>query len=197
MQLSYRVWVYMAAIYLRTCILRYVKQSASDIDDVISMNGSHPFICNNSKMSLVDMATQSTQSSSTNSASNELTSDDLAVLCNALNDVAPKSFELGLQLGLRKANIEIIMKNNKDDCQAQLREIISERLKQDLPLTWHDIVRALRSPSINHPHLARHIDSWYISPALDLQQHPQQHLSLGGERPYTMVIDGSEYSQQG
>ena len=32
------VWVYMAAIYLRTCVLRYVKQSASD--DVTSVSGS-------------------------------------------------------------------------------------------------------------------------------------------------------------
>ena len=133
------------------------------------------------------MATQS-------SSPKELTSNDLPVLCNALNDVAPKCFELGLQLGLRKTNIEIIMKNNKDDCQAQLREIISERLKQTSPLKWHAIVRALRSPSVNHPDVARHIQSWYISPALHFQQDtssdPQQHLSLGGERPYPMLIMG-------
>ena len=130
----------------------------------------------------------------TQSSSHELTTNDLPVLCNALNDVAPKCFELGLQLGLRMANIEIIMKNNKDDCKAQLREIISERLKQDSPLTWHDIFTALRSPSVNYPDLVRHIESWYKSPSLNLQQHPssepQQHLSLGGERPYPMVIMG-------
>ena len=129
------------------------------------------------------MATQS-------SSPKELTTNDLAVICNALNDVAPKCFELGLQLGVRKANIDIIMKNNKDDCQAQLREIISERLKQDSPLTWHDIVRALRSPSVNHPDLARHIESWYISPLKLTASDPQQHLSLGGERPYPMVMMG-------
>ena len=124
------------------------------------------------------------QSSFTNTPFKKLTINDLPLLCNALNPVAPKCCALGLQLGVKKANLDIIKKNNKDDCQAQLREIISERLKQDSPLTWRNIVIALRSPSVNHPDLAREIESWYISP-LELQQHPasdpQQYLPLGGE----------------
>ena len=146
----------------------------------------------------VDMASQFSHS---NSAQKELTIKDLPLLCNTLNSVAPKCCALGLQLGVKKANLNIIKKNNKDDCQAQLCEIISEKLKQDKPLTWQDIVTALRSPSVNHPDLARHIESWYMSPSLDLQQpssdpqhdpasDPQQHLSLGGERPYHMVMMG-------
>ena len=122
------------------------------------------------------MANQSIQTSSTNSPPKGLTRDDLPDLCEILNPVAPKCFELGLQLGVKKANIDIIMKNNKDDCQAQLREIISERLKQDSPLTWPDIVTALKFLSVNHPDLARQIESQYIS--LNYQQHsysdPQQ-----------------------
>ena len=109
-------------------------------------------------MSIVDMATQSTHSSFTNLPPKELTTNDLAVLCNVLNDVAPKCFELGLQLGVKKVNIDIIMKNKKDDCQAQLREIISERLKQDSPLTWRDIVTALRSPTVGENGLASQIE---------------------------------------
>ena len=104
------------------------------------------------------MASQSTHSSFTNSPPKELTTNDLPVLCNALNDVAPKCFELGLQLGVKKANIEIIMKNKKNDCQAQLREIISERLKQDPPLTWHDMVTTLRSPAVGENGLASQIE---------------------------------------
>ena len=117
------------------------------------------------------MASQSTQSSTTNSTVKELTWDDLPDLCEILNPVAPKCFELGLQLGVKKANIDIIKKNNKDDCQAQLREIISERLKQDKHLTWHDIVTALQTLSVNHPDLAIVIESQYISPSSDPQQH--------------------------
>ena len=116
------------------------------------------------------MSSQSIQTSSTKSAPKKLTKDDLPDLCEVLNPVAPKCFELGLRLGVKKASIDIIMKNNKDDCQAQLREIISERLKQDKPLTWCDIVTALQASSVNHPDLARDIESQYIS-------DPQQHVS--------------------
>ena len=184
-----------------------MKQSASD--DVISVAVTHSFsewglnyatICENLLL-LVDMASQSTQSSSTKSTLKELTKSDLPLLCNALNSVAPECFALGLQLGVGEEKIKIIMANNTNNCQGQLREIISERLKQDKCLTWHDIFTALRCPSVNHPDLVRHIESWYISPSVDLQQtfsdpqhdpssDPQQHLSLGGERPYHMVMMG-------
>ena len=134
------------------------------------------------------------QFSHSNSAHKTLTINDLPLLCNTLNPVAPKCFDLGLQLRVKEARMRIIMANYTNNCEAQLREIISERLKQVKSLTWHDIVTALRSPSVNHPDLVRHIESWYISPSVDLQQHPasdpQQHLSLGGERPYHMVMMG-------
>ena len=107
------------------------------------------------------MASQSTQSSFTKSTLKVLTKSDLPLLCNALNSVAPECFALGLQLGVEEEKIKIIIANN---FQAQLREIISERLKQDKRLTCNDIVRALKSPSVNHPDLVRHMKSWYISP---------------------------------
>ena len=144
------------------------------------------------------------QSSSTNLSFKGLTNNDLALLCDILNPVASKCFALGLQLGVKEEKIRIIMMNNGNDCEAQLREIISERLKHVTPLTWHHIVTALRSPSVNHPDLVKHIESWYKSPSLDLSQHPasdsqhdpssdpQQHLSLGGERPYHMVMMGQK-----
>ena len=128
------------------------------------------------------MADQSIQTPSANSATKDLTRDDLPNLCEILNSVAPKCFELGLRLGVEETRIKIIITNNRYDCEAQLREIISERLKQDSPLTWHDIVLALRSPSVNHPDLVRVIESQYKSTFLDLQQH----FSLGRE-PMVMI----------
>ena len=127
------------------------------------------------------MDSQSTQSSSTNSSFKKLTINDLPLLCNTLNPVAPKCFDLGLQLGVEEAKIQIIIANNTNNCEAQLREIISERLKQDSPLTWCNIVTALQNSSVNHPDLARVIESQYISPSLDPQQHissdPQEYPS--------------------
>ena len=113
---------------------------------------------------LVDMgnlfshASQSTQSASTNSTVKELTINDLALLCDTLNPVASKCRALGLQLGVKKANIDIILKNYKDDCQSQLCEIISERLKQDKPLTRRDIVTTLKSPTVGESSLASQIE---------------------------------------
>ena len=132
--------------------------------------------------------------SSTNSPYQDRAINDLALLCNILKPVASECRALGFQLGVEEAKIRTIMANNRYDCEAKLREIISERLKQDSPLTWHAIVTALSSLSVNHPDLVRHIESWYKSPSFYLQQHPssdlQQHLSLGGDRPYPMVMMG-------
>ena len=133
-----------------------------------------------SYVSLVGMASQSTQSSSTNSSFKELTINDLPLLCNTLNPVASNCFALGLQLGVEYPQICTI-ENDYRKSKDQLREIISQRLKQDSPLTWHDIITALRSPAVNHPDLARFIESQYISPSLDPQQHvssdPQKYSS--------------------
>ena len=107
------------------------------------------------------MASQSTQSSSTNLSFKKLTINDLPLLCNTLNTVASKCFDLGLQLGVRYPQIRNIEQNYRT-CEAQLREIISERLKQDSPLTWYDIVTALRSPTVGENSLASEIECIYI-----------------------------------
>ena len=132
------------------------------------------------------MASQSTQSSSTNSTVEELTSNDLPLLCNTLNPVASNCFALGLQLGVEESRIRTIIANDKNDCEAQLREIISKRLKHP-PLKWHDIVTALRSPTVGENSLASQIESQYISPSSDPQGHlssvPQQDNARSTHRP--------------
>ena len=105
------------------------------------------------------MASQSTQPPATNPAPQELTNNDLALLLNTLNPVALKCFALGLQLGVNDSRIRNIRSNNSQ-CEDQLCEIISERLRQESPLTWHDIVRALRAVSENR--LASEIENKYI-----------------------------------
>ena len=132
------------------------------------------------------MASQSTQSSSTNSSFKELTINDLPHLCNTLNPVASKCSALGLQLGVEYPQIRNI-EHNYRTCEDQLREIISERLKQDPPLTWHEIVTALRSPNVGEHSLASQIESQYISPSLDPQENPasvpQQENARSPHRP--------------
>ena len=106
-------------------------------------------------------ASQSTQFSSTNQTIKELTINDLPLLCNTLNPVASKCFDLGLQFGVKYPQIRAI-EHNYRHCEDQLSEIISERLKQDSPLTWNDIVTALRSPTVGENTLASEIERDHI-----------------------------------
>ena len=107
---------------------------------------------------LVDMASQSP---STNPIHEELTGNDLRDLLNTLNPVAPKCYDLGLQLGVEDTKMHIIEHDNRK-CEDQLREILRERLKQESPLTWHDIVTALRAERVGEQYLANAIDHKYI-----------------------------------
>ena len=107
------------------------------------------------------MASQSTQPPATNPVPQELTNNDLALLLNTLNPVASKCFALGLQLGVNDSRIRNIRSNNSQ-CEDQLREIISERLRQESPLTWDDIARALRADSVSENRLASEIENKYI-----------------------------------
>ena len=110
-------------------------------------------------LSHVDMASQSTQPPATNPVPQELTNNDLALLLNTLSPVASKCFALGLQLGVTYPQLRKIEYEYRR-CDDQLREIISERLRQESPLTWDDIVRALRAVGENR--LASEIENKYI-----------------------------------
>ena len=95
------------------------------------------------------------------SALKKLSINDLPLLCNTLNPVASKCFALGLQLGVEYPQICTI-ENDYRKSKDQLREIISERLKQDSPLTWCDIVTALREDSVREFSLASQIEYDHI-----------------------------------
>ena len=102
------------------------------------------------------MARQSTQPTPP-----ELTSNDLPLLLNTLNPIASKCFALGLQWGLTYPQMRKI-EDNYGKSEDQLREIISERLRQEQPLTWPDIVRALRAESVGENRLASELEHKYI-----------------------------------
>ena len=107
----------------------------------------------------IGMASQSTQPPATNPAPQELTNNDLALLLETLNPVASKCHNLGVHLGLSSSQLHALDHDYRR-CEDQLREIISERLRQESPLTWHDIARALRAVSENR--LASEIENKYI-----------------------------------
>ena len=105
------------------------------------------------------MASQSTQPSATNPAPQQLTDSHLRLLLETLNPVASKCHNLGVHLGLSSSQLHAI-EHDYRKCEDQLREIISKRLRQESPLTWHDIARALRAVGENR--LASEIENKYI-----------------------------------
>ena len=87
-----------------------------------------------------------------------LSEKDIPTLVNHLTPVASKCSALGLQLGLKDWQIKNIEKN-RHDCESQLREILVERLNQEEPLSWRDLVTALRSDSVREGRVANQIES--------------------------------------
>ena len=105
------------------------------------------------------MASQSTQPPATNPAPQKLTDSHLRLLLETLNPVASKCHNLGVHLGLSSSQLHAI-EHDYRKCEDQLREIISERLRQESRLTWDDIARSLRAVSENR--LASEIENKYI-----------------------------------
>jgi hypothetical protein len=91
----------------------------------------------------------------------ELTSNDLPLLLDTLTPVASKCLALGLQLGVKYPQIQNI-EHNCRKCEDKLREIISERLRQEQPLTWPDRVRALRADCVGKNRLASELEHKYL-----------------------------------
>ena len=98
------------------------------------------------------------------SVQGKLTSNDLGLLVNELDSVASLCHNFGLQLGVKNADISIIDRDNKGDSRSQLRNILDQRLKQEPPLTWQDVVTALRADSVREYGLASKVESMHIPP---------------------------------
>ena len=134
------------------------------------------------------MANQVSSANQIHARNLKFTTNDLQLLLNFLTPVAPKCINLGLQLGVAKSRLGII---KKDDnlCEDQLQAIISSRLDQDEPLTLHDLLSALRAPSVGEFGPAREIASNYNIPSVhSLPDTPEFSPSQGIE---TTHITGS------
>ena len=94
----------------------------------------------------------------------KVTKNDVQKLINILTRVAWKWYELGLQLGIQDWLLRIIRKKHSNDCEAQLREMLMERLNQGEPLTWGALVEALESESVREHEVAERIRSQFSIP---------------------------------
>ena len=89
------------------------------------------------------------------------TEEDIPMLLNILNPVAYKYSVLGLQLRIPNTRIFNI-EHNYSQCEDRLRIVITERLKQEEPLTLCDVATALRAESVNEGWLAGQLEAQYF-----------------------------------
>ena len=100
--------------------------------------------------------------SSTSAASGtQLTIEDLSTVHDALTTVAHRFLTFGSKISIPHHILAGIEKTNCD-FDEKLYKVLEYRLKQLPLLTWHDIVRALRSPAVHEQVLASEIESQYI-----------------------------------
>ena len=88
------------------------------------------------------------------------------IVYDRLFQIASKWQNLGLALGLHKSALNRIECNNSV-CEDRLRETLAVRIN-DKPLTWRDVVNALRSVTVENNELAKKIEHEYSS-QLDVQ----------------------------
>ena len=91
----------------------------------------------------------------------QLTIEDLSTVHDALTTVAHKILTFGSKISVPHHILAGIEKSNYD-FDEKLYKVLEYRLKQLPLLTWHDIVRALRSPAVHEQVLASEIESQYI-----------------------------------
>ena len=85
---------------------------------------------------------------------------DLRTVQCALWDAKCKWYNLGLELGLDKSTLDAI-KVNCQEVEDRFREILSKWLNLVTP-SWKALVKALRAPTVDFPHIASKIESKYI-----------------------------------
>ena len=104
----------------------------------------------------------------------------LPLLRDILKSVAHKFFVFGNEVKVEHDVLAGISKGYYT-FDEKLSRVLEYRLQQAPMLTWHDIVRALRSPSVNEQDLASQIESQYI-PCSSSQSQPVSDQSSTTDR---------------
>ena len=109
----------------------------------------------------------------------QLTIEDLSTVHDALTTVAHKFLIFGGKISV-PPHILAEIENTNYSFNEKLYKVLEYRLKQLPLLTWHDIVRALRSPAVQYQVLASEIESQYI-PCSSFLASDQSSAPIGQE----------------
>ena len=93
--------------------------------------------------------------------SGKLKIEQLGELHRVLAPVAYAHKRFGSQIQVEN-HILLEIEQTNCDFSEKLYKVLEYRLRKLPPLTWHDIVRALRSPAVHEQVLASEIESQYI-----------------------------------
>ena len=91
-----------------------------------------------------------------------LSSSDLSDILDELSPIQDKYVPIGLKLGLKLAEIKKIEFLFKNQPGRLLSEVLDYRLKQNHPLTWYDIVKALQSNLVDEKKIASVLEAKHI-----------------------------------
>ena len=114
-------------------------------------------------------------------ATKNLAEDDLGALHDALYEVRKKYVYLGLQIGVKKNEIDNIEVEHGDNSR-RLLEVLEVRVKRDPALTWADIEKALRSQSVDEHQTADRIQQSHGSKSDPGSQGNSDDLGTRDER---------------
>ena len=89
--------------------------------------------------------------------------DDLRYLVNDLSNAKPKAIALAVQLGIKKATRDDIVRSAKDVGDIMLRMVLEEFLQGNgsEPMTRESIITALKSASVELPLIAQEMSKKY------------------------------------
>ena len=87
---------------------------------------------------------------------------NLRNISNELSTVKHKQYEIGIQLGIPRHNLEEF-KKERDALSASIDYWLKENV-EEVPVTWQSIVNALTSPHVDERGLAQRIAKKYCLP---------------------------------
>ena len=93
-----------------------------------------------------------------------LTVDDLKAVRNSLCDASAKWMDIGIELDMKVARLEVINHNKQGEAGACLTAMLTDWLKQTTPSpTWEALVDALKTRAVGCEQLADTIEKKYCS----------------------------------
>ena len=128
----------------------------------------------------------------------ELSPNDLSIVLNDVTSMSPSNVvNFGLQLNITRNVIKGFEICHNRDMNQCLREILDNRLKREPPLTWPNIITALRADCVGESRLAREIEARHMpSSEVPSSGPPQPERAEASLTPHHQILVSPQPSVQ-